>query len=278
MGMLDDLLAGVASGPGPGRVPPQQYGAGGGNAALLALLPIVLSMLARRGAGGAGARPSGPAGGLGDILGQLTGGGQRGGGLGDILGQVLGGGAAAGGGRGGLGGLLGQLESAGFGEQARSWVSTGQNQPVPADALGRVFGADGLAEILFDAVAVLVHLRQRELRTCVALLGGEAIPLHGLPEVLGNAFTQVVHLTEFVLCAGVSFLGRRNGRLCGVPLCGCRPGHGGEEGGERAGNEQPVHSRIHSGSARLPIVHPDRGRSSENLCREVTIGKRTRGA
>ncbi len=197
MGMIDDLLAGVASGQGPGRVPPQQHGAGGGNAALLALLPIVLSMLARRGAGGAGARPSGPAGGLGDILGQLTGGGQRGGGLGDILGQVLGGGAAAGGGSGGLGGLLGQLESAGFGEQARSWVSTGQNQPVPADALGRVFGADGLAEI-----ARMAGLSERETSSGLARL---------LPEVVDRATPEGRVPDDEQLTASLQDLLRRLG-------------------------------------------------------------------
>ena len=57
MGILDDLLAGATSGQG-GGLPTQrpQRGAGGGpNAALLALLPIVLSMLANRGASAAAA-------------------------------------------------------------------------------------------------------------------------------------------------------------------------------------------------------------------------------
>jgi uncharacterized protein YidB (DUF937 family) len=149
MGLLDDLLAGAASGRGPNQPAQPERGSGGPNAALLALLPIVLSMLASRGAAGSGSREAGPAGGLGDLLGQVLGGGQRGGGLGDLLGQVLGGGGGGvgAGGLGGLGGLLRQFESAGFGEQARSWVSPGQNQPIPADAFGRIFGADGLAAI-----------------------------------------------------------------------------------------------------------------------------------
>ena len=175
MGLLDDLLAGAASGAGPGRPAQPQRGAGGPNAALLALLPIVLSMLANRGAAGGGSRESGPAGGLGDLLGQMMGAGQRGGGLGDILGQVLGGGAA-GGGSGGLGGLLRQFESAGFGEQARSWVSPGQNQPLPTDALGRVFGQDGLATI-----ARMAGLSESETSTGLAQL---------LPEVIDRATPQ----------------------------------------------------------------------------------------
>ena len=172
MGLLDDLLAGAASGQGPGRPAQPQRGAGGPNAALLALLPIVLSMLASRGAAGGGSREAGPAGGLGDLLGQMMGGGQRGGGLGDLLGQVLGGGGAPGG-AGGLGGLLRQFESAGFADQARSWVSPGQNQPLPADALGRVFGQDGLATI-----ARLAGLSEGETTTGLAQL---------LPEIIDRA-------------------------------------------------------------------------------------------
>jgi uncharacterized protein YidB (DUF937 family) len=176
MGILDDLLAGAASGQGRG-LPTQrpQQGTGGPNAALLALLPIVLSMLANRGASASTGRDAGPAGGLGDILGQMMGGGQRGGGggLGDILGQVLGGGGGSG---GGLGGLLRQFESAGLGDQARSWVSPGQNQPLPPDALGRVFGADGLA-----AIARQAGLSERDTTAGLAQL---------LPEIIDRATPQ----------------------------------------------------------------------------------------
>ena len=66
---------------------------------------------------GGGAPQAGSAGGLGDLLGQLSGASAGGaaGGLGDILGQLTGGGAAtaaAAGGLGGLGGLLGSLAGA----------------------------------------------------------------------------------------------------------------------------------------------------------------------
>ena len=67
-----------------------------------------------------------------------------GGDLGGILGQVLGG---VGGGSGGLGGLLEHFQRAGFGDQARSWVSAGDNQPISPNDITQVFGADGLAEI-----------------------------------------------------------------------------------------------------------------------------------
>ena len=72
--------------------------------------------------------------------------------MGDILGQVLGGGAAAAsGGMGGLGGLLEQMQRAGYGEQARSWVGTGQNMPISPDVLGQIFGQGGIEEIARQA-------------------------------------------------------------------------------------------------------------------------------
>ena len=128
MGLLDDLLGNVLGGglgQQGGRRPPQSSAAGGGGGAsvMMALLPVVLSMLASR---GSGARAGG-------------------GGLGDILGQVLGGGASGAG--GGLGGLLEQMQRAGFGDQARSWVSTGQNMPISPDAVGQIFSEGSLEEI-----------------------------------------------------------------------------------------------------------------------------------
>jgi uncharacterized protein YidB (DUF937 family) len=52
-----------------------------------------------------------------------------------------------GGAGGGLGALLEQFQRAGFGDQARSWVGTGENLPLPSGALEQVFGPGGLAEI-----------------------------------------------------------------------------------------------------------------------------------
>ena len=92
-----------------------------GAALLKKMLPVIAAMimgqLAKSATGGtSGGGTSG--GGLGDILGQVLGGGQQGqgGGLGDILGQVLGGGAQSGG--GGLGDILGQV--LGGGQQGQS--------------------------------------------------------------------------------------------------------------------------------------------------------------
>jgi uncharacterized protein YidB (DUF937 family) len=48
---------------------------------------------------------------------------------------------------GGLPGILGKFQQAGYGAQADSWVSTGQNQPISADALSQVLGHGQLAQI-----------------------------------------------------------------------------------------------------------------------------------
>lgn len=127
MGMLDDLLGAALGGQGLGGGTPSRDSAlpAGLNAGTLAaLLPVVLAMLSQ----GQGGRQ----------------GGTFGGGLGGLLGQMLGGGAGS---QAGLGGLLQQLEQAGLGAHAQSWVGAGQNQPISPEAIGRVFGQDGIADI-----------------------------------------------------------------------------------------------------------------------------------
>ena len=129
MGILDDLLGGLAGQVAGGRASQQEAqatgGGGGMSQVLMALMPVVLQMLSNRGAAG--------------------GSGTGGGGLTDVLGQVLGGSGQ--GATGGLGGLLGQLERAGFGEQANSWVSRGANKPISPDAITQIFGHQGLEQI-----------------------------------------------------------------------------------------------------------------------------------
>ena len=159
MGMLEDLLSGAMGGqPGmgqpAGRQMPQASRGGGMSGTLMALLPIVLAMLSNRGGGAQQSGSGMSGGGFGDILGQMMGGGgQRGGGgLGDVLGGMLGGGSAGrGGGAGGLDGLLQQMAQAGYGEQARSWVGTGQNMPIEPEALEQIFGRGGIAAIARQA-------------------------------------------------------------------------------------------------------------------------------
>ena len=105
MGLLDELLGGLAGQATGGRapVPPTRAtGTGSTSAVLTALLPVVLGMLANRG--------SQPA-----STGRASAGG-----LGDILGQVLGGATGGGSSAGGLEAVLAQLQRAGFGPLRRA--------------------------------------------------------------------------------------------------------------------------------------------------------------
>lgn len=99
-----------------------------------------------------------------------------GGGLGDLLGGILGGGAPAGapqernspfgrggGGallavllplamqwvqrNGGLGAVLGKFRQQGYSQQAASWVSTGDNEALPREAIDEVVGLDELSRL-----------------------------------------------------------------------------------------------------------------------------------
>ena len=95
-------------------------------------------------------------GGLESILGGLAG-GLGGAGMGSGAGPSMG--AQGGGGaliaillqmlqqHGGLGGLLSQFQQAGYGKQADSWVSTGENAPINGDILSKVLGSGEIDRI-----------------------------------------------------------------------------------------------------------------------------------
>jgi uncharacterized protein YidB (DUF937 family) len=129
MGLLDSILGGIA-----GNALGRSGGMGGlgrrggaGRSILMALLPVVLSMLANRtgGAFGRGAMPGLGSGGLG--------------GLGGLAGL------------GGLGALLQQFQQKGYGDHVQSWVGTGENQAIPPEAVSEVFGADQVSQIASQA-------------------------------------------------------------------------------------------------------------------------------
>ena len=127
MGLLDELLGQLAGGGGGRGQDPRVAQAGGGTnmtAVMAALLPVVMAMLNSSRRGPAAQEPAG-------------------GGLGGLLASALG----QGGGGGGLADLLEGFQRAGFGDQVRSWVGTGQNQGISPDVIGQVFGQGGLGEI-----------------------------------------------------------------------------------------------------------------------------------
>jgi len=130
MGLLSQILTGVVNGATGGRSLGGRGRVGGMSPIVMALLPVVLSMLRNRSragvAIGAGAAPGG--GGLGGA---------------GVLGGVAG--------LGGLGALLNHFTQRGYGTQANSWVGTGANEPLPEHAIGEVFGDDQVAQIAQQA-------------------------------------------------------------------------------------------------------------------------------
>lgn len=109
MGLLTQILGGLAGNARGGR--DVQRRGGGMSPVLMALLPVVLSMLSQRG------RPS------------------------DSVAASL----------GGIRDLIGQFTRKGYGQQADSWVATGANEALPPQAIDEVFGHDELHRIAQQA-------------------------------------------------------------------------------------------------------------------------------
>lgn len=81
---------------------------------------------------------------LEQLLGSLTGraaGGQQGNALLDLATTVIQGHP------GGLAGLLQQFTAAGFGREASSWVSTGQNLPISSEQIAQVLGLGNVRDL-----------------------------------------------------------------------------------------------------------------------------------
>jgi uncharacterized protein YidB (DUF937 family) len=76
-----------------------------------------------------------------------------------VMSEVMGTGS-----QGGLNAIVAKLEQAGFGDQVKSWIGTGQNLPITADQLKQVLGSDTVRQLAakynipIDQVAeVLAH-------------------------------------------------------------------------------------------------------------------------
>ncbi len=117
---------------------------------------------------------------LDSLLGSMMGGGLPGGQQGAGTGGGMGGlGGAAGGmsgaaiaaivlqllqQNGGLQGLLRSMQQTGYGNEAQSWIGSGQNMPISPDALSQIFGQGNLQQIAGqlgmsheDASSALAH-------------------------------------------------------------------------------------------------------------------------
>jgi uncharacterized protein YidB (DUF937 family) len=145
MGLLDNIMSGMGASPGAKR------GGLGGTVAAGVLLALAVKAVRQYQAthpegvrGGrsfdpqaGGAPQSAPAQGGGLLGGML--GGAEGAGLGGLLGGL--------GGAGALGRLISQFQRNGFGQQANSWVGTGDNQPIPPNQLAQALGDDTVQQL-----------------------------------------------------------------------------------------------------------------------------------
>ena len=96
---------------------------------------------------------------IGNLLGAGSGGNQRQDPLGSIFGGLAGGSQGQSGNlllqlalsllqqNGGLEGVLGRFRQEGLGQQADSWVSTGQNMNISADQLQQIFGSSTMSDL-----------------------------------------------------------------------------------------------------------------------------------
>lgn len=177
----DEILGQIFGSKDTSREVAQQLSAtsGIGAAVLKKLLPIVASIVMGQVAkkmGGAGAQQGG--GGLGDILGDILGGGQQrqhrqpessGGGLGDILGDILGGGAqqqpdvqqrqAPSGQGGSLEDILGDILGGGGASRQPSEEAVTRGRQTLDDMLGGGTRQGSEADILLDSVERSIRRR-----------------------------------------------------------------------------------------------------------------------
>jgi uncharacterized protein YidB (DUF937 family) len=96
---------------------------------------------------------------LGNVVGSMFSGNQAQSPLGSVLGGLGGGNQQQSGNlllqlalsmlqqNGGLEGVLGKFRQGGLGQQADSWVSTGQNMNISADQLQQVFGSSAISDL-----------------------------------------------------------------------------------------------------------------------------------
>jgi len=106
-----------------------------------------------------------PQGGMPGALGGLLSGG---GGLGGLLGGL--------GGAGALGALVSRFQQSGLGQQAQSWVGTGQNQPIAPHQVERALGGHAL-----EALQQQTGLSREQLLAELA---------HELPQAINEATPQ----------------------------------------------------------------------------------------
>jgi len=83
---------------------------------------------------------------------------------------------------GGLGGLLNKLEQRGLGDQTKSWVGSGQNQPVSSSQLGQALGPN-IIKTLSQMTGVSEDQLTKQLSQGIPVIVNTLTPNGRLPTV-----------------------------------------------------------------------------------------------
>ena len=83
---------------------------------------------------------------------------------------------------GGLGGLLNKLEQGGLGDQTKSWVGSGQNQPVSPSQLGQALGPN-IIKTLSQMTGVSEDQLTKQLSQGIPVIVNTLTPNGRLPTV-----------------------------------------------------------------------------------------------
>jgi len=83
---------------------------------------------------------------------------------------------------GGLGGLLNKLEQGGLGDQTKSWVGSGQNQPVSPSQLGQALGPN-IIKTLSQMTGVSEDQLTKQLSQRIPVIVNTLTPNARLPTV-----------------------------------------------------------------------------------------------
>jgi uncharacterized protein YidB (DUF937 family) len=96
---------------------------------------------------------------------------------------------------GGIGGVVDKFHQAGYGAQADSWVSTGQNQPINGDALQQVLGSGTLRDVA-SQLGVAPNAAAGDLASMLPQLIDGMTPQGHLPDAQDDPVAQVLAMLQ----------------------------------------------------------------------------------
>lgn len=96
---------------------------------------------------------------------------------------------------GGLSGVLGKMQQAGYGEQAQSWIGTGQNLPIDPSALSQIFG-HGQLGALAQQLGVSQHEASGSLAQMLPQVVDQMTPGGHIPDNHSDLVNQALAMLQ----------------------------------------------------------------------------------